>query len=138
VQYTKPRRDEKGEAPIEPNHTEFIFVDDGTERQYGREIAFRARLERAISGDFFGARPTANSIAFPTLAPRRSSHVEPSMHEDIFNSSFDILGEPVPVVLLVVEGGPNTVRTGINVHFVFFSSNNQWIFISSSRSSRSK
>jgi hypothetical protein len=30
---------------------------------------------------------------------------------------FDI--DPVPVVLLVVEGGPNTVRTGIKKCYVF-------------------
>ena len=60
VNYAKPRTEQKGEAPLEPNHTEFIFVDDGSERKYGREIAFRARLEQAISGDFFASKNTAN------------------------------------------------------------------------------
>jgi hypothetical protein len=27
---------------------------------------------------------------------------------------------PIPVVLLVVEGGPNTVRTGMKCQLVFF------------------
>ena len=58
VKYSKPRGEQKGEAPLQPNHTEFIFVDDGTERKYGGEIAFRARLEEALSGGFFGSKPT--------------------------------------------------------------------------------
>jgi hypothetical protein len=45
---------------LEPNHTEFIFVDDGTERKFGREIVFRGRLEQAISGNYFGPRPDGN------------------------------------------------------------------------------
>ena len=60
VHYSKSRGEQKGEAPLEPNHTEFIFVDDGSERKYGREITFRARLEQAISGGFFATRPASN------------------------------------------------------------------------------
>ena len=56
VHYAKSRSEQKGEAPLEPNHTEYIFVDDGSERKYGREIEFRARLEQAISGGFFASR----------------------------------------------------------------------------------
>ncbi len=113
MQYTKPRREQRGEAPIEPNHTEFIFIDDGTERQYGREIAFRARLERAISGDFFGSRATATPSPLLSLSERPPIFTEQTIREEMFNNSFDLLTDPVPVVLLVVEGGPNTVRTGI-------------------------
>ena len=58
VNYSKPRSEQKGEAPLQPNHTEFIFVDDGTERKYGGEIRFRARLEEALSGGFFGSKTT--------------------------------------------------------------------------------
>ena len=59
VQYTKSRSDKKGEASLQPNHTEFIFIDDGSERKYGREIAFRAKLEQAISGGFFASKHTS-------------------------------------------------------------------------------
>lgn len=45
---------------MEPNHTEFIFVDDNSVRKYGGEIAFRAKLEQAISGGFFASKPTTN------------------------------------------------------------------------------
>lgn len=56
VQYARPQ-ERKGEAAIEPNHTNFIFVDDGSVRAYGVEIQFRAELEQAISGGFFGPHP---------------------------------------------------------------------------------
>jgi hypothetical protein len=61
VHYRKPRNEQKGEAPLEPNHTKFIFVDDGSERKYGREITFRARLEKAISGDYFASKPVSHT-----------------------------------------------------------------------------
>ncbi|CAF4343328.1 unnamed protein product [Rotaria sp. Silwood2] len=60
--YSKFLSNKKGEASLEPNHTNFIFVDDGSERRHGGEIVFR-----------------------------------------------DIAS--VPVVHIVVEGGPNTIRT---------------------------
>ncbi|CAF0905041.1 unnamed protein product [Rotaria sordida] len=98
VQYAKSRSNTKGEAPLEPNHTKFIFVDDGSEKKYGREIAFRAKLEQAISGGFFSSKATTNSLnQYASLCGTSSLRPE--------NSG------PVPVVLLVVEGGPNTVRT---------------------------
>ncbi|CAF4454945.1 unnamed protein product, partial [Rotaria magnacalcarata] len=53
----------KGEAPLEPNHTNFIFVDNGLERTYGGEIAFRAKLEQAISGGFFSSKILSNTYS---------------------------------------------------------------------------
>ncbi|CAF1369223.1 unnamed protein product, partial [Rotaria sordida] len=98
VHYAKPHVEERGEAPLEPNHTEFIFVDDGSVRKFGGEITFRASLERAISEDFFAIRPpSASSTPSPQLMSTPSIRSEKS--------------NPIPVVLLVVEGGPNTVRT---------------------------
>ena len=37
------------EAPLDPNHTHFILVDDGTQHKYGAEIQLRAALEKEIS-----------------------------------------------------------------------------------------
>lgn len=48
---------------MEPNHTEFIFVDDESVRKYGREISFRAKLEQAISSGFFASKTSTNSGA---------------------------------------------------------------------------
>lgn len=62
VHYAKSRSDTKGEAALEPNHTKFIFFDDGTTNKFGREIAFRAKLEKALSGDFFASKHTTNFL----------------------------------------------------------------------------
>lgn len=46
----KPRHDPRPhEAPLDPNHTHFLFVDDGRSGKYGEEIHFRARVEKHIS-----------------------------------------------------------------------------------------
>lgn len=116
VQYKKPTSEQKGEAPLQPNHTEFIFVDDGTERTYGGEIAFRARLEEAISGGFFGSKTNNGTTDQSTsLINSAAPKVDPSsifLRQTNTNSNRCSCSDPVPVVLIVVEGGPNTVRTG--------------------------
>ncbi len=53
VIYAKSKIGENDETPLEPNHTQFIFIDDGTKHQYGGEFEFRARFEKAISGESF-------------------------------------------------------------------------------------
>ncbi|CAF5160675.1 unnamed protein product, partial [Rotaria magnacalcarata] len=98
ARYLKTDSVERGQAPLEPNHTEFIFINDGTRREYGGEIKFRANLERAIAEGF--STPQSSSNVTDSL--RRPSRGIPMRPE-----SSDL----VPVVLLVVEGGPNTVRT---------------------------
>ncbi|UJR33550.1 hypothetical protein I4U23_020992 [Adineta vaga] len=115
VHYAKPRSEQKGEAPLEPNHTEFIFVDDGSERKYGREISFRAKLEQAISGGFFASKSTT-----VTQAANQTTSLSgaPSVRSEQL--------DPVPVVLLVVEGGPNTVRT---VHEAVVQNNIPAVFL---------
>ena len=37
------------DVPLDHNHTHFIMVDDGTEGNFGKEIEFRAQLERYLS-----------------------------------------------------------------------------------------
>ncbi|CAF2960103.1 unnamed protein product [Rotaria sp. Silwood2] len=113
VYYAKPRSNTRGEAPLEPNHTKFIFIDDGTERTYGREIAFRAQLEQVISGGFFSSKTMTSSS---------------NQSESISGTSFlqSENSNPVPVVLLVVEGGPNTVRT---VHEAVVENNIPAVFL---------
>ena len=36
-------------ASLDPNHTHFILVDNGTVGQYGEEIKLRSRLEKLVS-----------------------------------------------------------------------------------------
>ncbi|XP_062614395.1 transient receptor potential cation channel subfamily M member-like 2 isoform X2 [Saccostrea cucullata] len=67
------------ESFLDPNHTHFVLVDNGTQHQFGVEIPFRARME--------------NSIANMKTNTGKNASVY------------------VPVVLLVLEGGPGTLET---------------------------
>ena len=39
----------RGVSALDHNHTHFLLVDNGTERKFGEEIAFRTELEQYIS-----------------------------------------------------------------------------------------
>ncbi|CAF4619850.1 unnamed protein product [Rotaria sp. Silwood1] len=91
VHYAKPRNVQKDEASLEPNHTEFIFIDDGTRSKYGGEIEFRTRFEKAIAGESFSSENT-------TIHRRHSSQDWSA-------------NDSVPAVLLVIEGCLETIKT---------------------------
>ena len=79
MHYSKSRSEKKGEAPLEPNHTTFIFVDDGNEKKFGGEIAFRAKLEQVISGGFSVSNsPTNVNSQHPSLTASPSLRPESS------------------------------------------------------------
>lgn len=71
-------------APLDPNHSHFILVDNSQLNKYGGEIEFRGKLEQAI--------------------------VSYSSDSSEFNESTN--GYQTPIVVLVLEGGPNTLETG--------------------------
>ena len=50
VIYAKSMTDQNNETPLEPNHTQFIFIDNGTKHEYGVETEFRTQFEKCISG----------------------------------------------------------------------------------------
>ncbi|XP_060069971.1 transient receptor potential cation channel subfamily M member-like 2 [Ylistrum balloti] len=66
---------------LNANHTHFLLVEDGSQHQFGKESAYRAEMEHAIS---------------------------------TFNMDSGKEAWFVPVVLLVVGGGPNTMKTVLN------------------------
>ncbi|CAH3032487.1 unnamed protein product, partial [Porites lobata] len=68
---------------MDNNHSHFLLVDDGTEGKYGGEIAFRARLQNCLSNK------------------------EISKNENSQQSK----SNGIPVVLVVLEGGQNAIRT---------------------------
>ncbi|XP_066299867.1 transient receptor potential cation channel subfamily M member-like 2 isoform X2 [Branchiostoma lanceolatum] len=72
-----------GRAALDPNHSHFILVDDGTNEQFGKEIKLRAELEKRIS---------EHKTRASTQAPGSSS-------------------VSIPVVLLALQGGPGTLET---------------------------
>ncbi|KAL4228805.1 Transient receptor putative cation channel subfamily M member 2 [Mactra antiquata] len=66
------------ESFLDPNHSHFILVDNGTQHKFGTEISFRARLENEVS----------------------------KIRTDTGENAVS-----VPIVLLVLEGGPGTLQT---------------------------
>lgn len=67
---------------MDPNHTHFILVDDGSVGSFGKEIEFRTRLEAE-------------------LRKQKTNNFQKELEEN-FN---------VPMLLIVVQGGPNTLVT---------------------------
>jgi len=47
VVHYKVEKDET-KTYLDPNHTHFILVDDGSKGEYGKEIELRASLERRV------------------------------------------------------------------------------------------
>ena len=81
------RRIVEKNVKLDPNHTHFILVDDGTIGEYGADIEFRAKLEIGLS---------ESASYFSQLDEN---------HSLIFRS------EKIPLILIVVEGGKNTLKT---------------------------
>ena len=49
---------------LDPNHTHFILVDNGTTDKFGAEIDLRARLERGISTQKMDSETRKYNISF--------------------------------------------------------------------------
>ncbi|CAF4212523.1 unnamed protein product, partial [Rotaria sordida] len=91
VIYNKSKSDGNEETPLESNHTHFIFIDDGTKHQYGGENEFRAQFERAISEESFSLESTINNNQMKDKSRQSDS---------------------IPVVLVVIDGGLETIKKG--------------------------
>ena len=75
---------------LDSNHNNFIFVDDGSRGEFGREIGFRSDLEKELR-------------AGKSLEDYRSQKLNSKkMSED---------RAVVPMVLIVVHGGVGTIDT---------------------------
>lgn len=78
VDYQEPKRIKANETTLDPNHSHFLLVDNGTQHKFATEIPFRAKIEKAIS----------------------------EMKTDTGQDAVT-----VPVVCVVLEGGPGTLET---------------------------
>ncbi|KAL5010117.1 hypothetical protein ScPMuIL_012422 [Solemya velum] len=78
ARYRIEKEQNRSECFLDPNHSHFILVDNGTQHKFAVEIPFRAKLEQAIA----------------------------KMKTDTGDDAVLI-----PVVLLVLEGGPGTLET---------------------------
>ena len=95
-------------ACLDNNHTHFILVDDGRINRYGGEISFRASLENCISRKQMekSCGKAHSRLIVDCCFSYFSSSKKTSVLLVITDRSYG-----VPVVLLVLEGGPNTIRT---------------------------
>ncbi len=88
-----------GDPLLDPNHTHFILVDDGSDSNFGVEIKLRARLESELR--------KGKSLRY--YAQRRSSNVDSDDSDQEDNSGE--VDNTIPMILIVVQGGPNTLKT---------------------------
>lgn len=86
----KNPEDEKN-VSLDPNHSYFLLVDDGSYSEFGVEIALRAELENEIRK---GYRPEHYLNRRVDLEERDSKKPE-----------------SIPMILIVLQGGPNTLKT---------------------------
>lgn len=119
---------------LDPNHTHFILVDDGSENQFGKEIEFRAHLEAELrkgrSLKYYESKRSqrlkkqqqqlsARSISLNRLETSQHSNSQqptpqPPQQSDDDDDDDDedgVKNESVPMILIVVQGGPNTLIT---------------------------
>ena len=111
------------EAELDPNHTHFVLVDDGSNNIYGKEIEFRANLENEL-------RKGKSDIYYENYRlskrPRQVSDDQRSAFEAIYESDANdedsdgnvneelksgLKKDVIPMVLIVVQGGPNSLKT---------------------------
>uniref|UniRef100_A0A7N8Y7F9 Transient receptor potential cation channel subfamily M member 7-like n=1 Tax=Mastacembelus armatus TaxID=205130 RepID=A0A7N8Y7F9_9TELE len=74
-------------------HSHFLLVDDGTVGKYGAEVQLRRDLEKHINLQRIHARKKSSKYIF-------------SQHNNAH-----CIGQGVPVVALIFEGGPNVILT---------------------------
>uniref|UniRef100_A0A8C4GV30 Transient receptor potential cation channel, subfamily M, member 3 n=1 Tax=Dicentrarchus labrax TaxID=13489 RepID=A0A8C4GV30_DICLA len=80
-------------------HSHFILADNGTTGKYGAEVKLRRQLEKHISLQKINTREW-NLLYLPVIAITRLTYL-PKIRGGI--------GQGVPVVALIVEGGPNVI-----------------------------
>ena len=49
VEYPLKKQDKSKDVLLNPNHSHFVFVDDGSEGDFGAEIDLRIKFERCVS-----------------------------------------------------------------------------------------
>ncbi|EDV22751.1 uncharacterized protein TRIADDRAFT_28218, partial [Trichoplax adhaerens] len=88
-------------VPLNPHHSYFLLVDDGTLRKYGGEIKLRGRLEKCI------AEKNCDDRLLDTVSKVSNTNKTILFLLCASHSGFG-LGKPV--VLLVLEGGLDCIK----------------------------
>lgn len=102
---------------LNPNHSLFILIDDGSEGQFGKEIEFRSELEAEI-------RKGRNIEYYQELMRRkRRGRIYSKTHQNHLLGTYlrnfhannenndDENTEQVPMVLICVQGGFYSLKT---------------------------
>uniref|UniRef100_A0A663LS79 Transient receptor potential cation channel subfamily M member 7 n=1 Tax=Athene cunicularia TaxID=194338 RepID=A0A663LS79_ATHCN len=88
-------------------HSHFILVDDGTVGKYGAEVKLRRELEKTINLQ----RIHATTCVCFFSSRNHSLYTYNIVWVLLFICNFIGIGQGVPVVALVFEGGPNVILT---------------------------
>ena len=88
--------DDADGVKLDQNHSYFILVDDGSNGKYGAEINFRAELENELQ--------LGKTLSYYEEQKHLKSPESINMNETSLN-------EKIPMILIVVQGGPRTLQT---------------------------
>ncbi len=97
------RNMENHDVLLDPNHTHFILVDDGSVDMFGKEIEFRARLEDEL-------RKGKLAEYYEKKRKERKKSINNVLSFDESDED-EFQNEYIPMILIVVQGGPNTLMT---------------------------
>ncbi|XP_061181480.1 transient receptor potential cation channel subfamily M member 2-like [Saccostrea echinata] len=123
--YTMTPTTDRNEKCLDPNHTHFLLVDNGTNNQPGVEIKFRAALERAIANIKTGNSQDDVFVPMILLLIEGGLDSLESVRESIRNG--------IPVVIVKWSGGLADILADI-----FESAKVECITIKSNGSNRTR
>jgi len=101
---------------LDPNHNNFILVDDGLEaetKKFGKEINFRASLEAELHkpGSYSKECEASNNHEKKLVDASQEDSKPTTSTETAKSKEIEEQETEVPMVLIVVQGGPNTLKT---------------------------
>ncbi|XP_052091142.1 transient receptor potential cation channel subfamily M member-like 2 isoform X5 [Mytilus californianus] len=84
------------EAYLDPNHTHFILVDNGTEHSFAVEIPFRAKLENAVANMTTDTGKDAVKVPVCCLVAEGGPGTLETVHQSILNN--------IPIIIVQGSG----------------------------------
>lgn len=89
VHYCHSKNDGKGLLSLEPNHTHFVFIDDGSKYKHGCALKYRGQFERVILNERFSILKTNDDNQQQQQIDR------------------------MPIVVVVMEGCADAIKKGL-------------------------
>jgi len=92
VVYDKTKLNQTNETILEPNHTQFVFIDDGTTHKLGAEFQFRSKFEKSIAQEeFISQFPSDRNLNDDKHSSCSSSYSFPGLPSSSLTFEFIIL-----------------------------------------------